>query len=183
MRLCQVCSFQLWKPGPCWLLKQELESANQSNWSLIWIWKPIRASPPLIVVTYVRYTLVPYTFSCQNKLNETMLWKAFCLLSAWTRSSMKIKCSLREARGALAPLLSNDQGFQCVPQSFSSQTWLVQRTAAFCGDTKTISGEQSCTTNLSLAVSYLCLFTALPLVALKSKLPEGWACVTGKRSG
>ena len=80
---------------------------------------------------------------------------------------------MREACGALAPLLSNDRGFRCIPQSVSSQTGLVQRAAAFCGEAKTVAGEQRFTANLSLAVSYLCLFTVLTLVALKSTLPEG----------
>lgn len=75
---------------------------------------------------------------------------------------MEEKCSLREACSSLAPDLSNDWGFQCIPQSFISQTGLVESAAAFCGEAKTISGEQRFTANLSSAISYRCPSTALP---------------------
>lgn len=106
--------FQLWRQGFCWLLKWELESAEHSKWSLIWTWKLIQNPPPLIVRTYIRYTLGPCTFSSQNNMNVTLLYKYFFLLNTWTRWSSENECSLGEARGALVPLLSNDQGSHCI---------------------------------------------------------------------
>ena len=98
MKLCHIHSVPALKTRSLLAAKIEAGINRSKQLVLTWIWKLIKASPPLVVKTHVRYTLAPHTFSGQNKLNATMLWKALCLLSTWTKLNTRLNISKRNCK-------------------------------------------------------------------------------------